>query len=112
MSLSGRLPLVCEQKNLSQDIEERTGLKLSDVSRLEHGRTLASLAMLVRRRPEDAARPHQRKRPQNARAFRFASDPPEKNVNRGEAGLAAKNPHGLADCGMLAVSSCRGSLSI
>jgi transcriptional regulator with XRE-family HTH domain len=47
MILSERLRLIREQKNLTQgDIEQRTGLKRSYVSRLEHGRTIPSLATL------------------------------------------------------------------
>jgi transcriptional regulator with XRE-family HTH domain len=47
MILSERLRFIREQKNLTQgDIEERTGLKRSYVSRLEHGRTIPSLATL------------------------------------------------------------------
>lgn len=47
MILSERLRSIREQKNLTQgDIEERTGLKRSYVSRLEHGRTIPSLATL------------------------------------------------------------------
>jgi transcriptional regulator with XRE-family HTH domain len=47
MILSERLRAIREQKNLTQgDIEERTGLKRSYVSRLEHGRTIPSLATL------------------------------------------------------------------
>jgi transcriptional regulator with XRE-family HTH domain len=49
MILSERLRFIREQKNLTQgDIEERTGLKRSYVSRLEHGRTIPSLATLER----------------------------------------------------------------
>ena len=47
MILSERLRSIREQKKLTQgDIEERTGLKRSYVSRLEHGRTIPSLATL------------------------------------------------------------------
>ena len=47
MILSDRLRSIREQKNLTQgDIEERTGLKRSYVSHLEHGRTIPSLATL------------------------------------------------------------------
>ena len=47
MILSERLRFLREQKNLTQgDIEERTGLKRSYISRLEHGRTIPSLATL------------------------------------------------------------------
>jgi transcriptional regulator with XRE-family HTH domain len=47
MILSDRLRTIREHKNLTQgDIEERTGLKRSYVSRLEHGRTIPSLATL------------------------------------------------------------------
>ena len=47
MILSERLRSIREQKNLTQgDIEERTGLKRSYVSRLEHGRTIPSLPTL------------------------------------------------------------------
>lgn len=47
MILSERLRTIREQKNMTQgDIEERTGLKRSYVSRLEHGRTIPSLATL------------------------------------------------------------------
>lgn len=47
MILSQRLRFIREQKNLTQgDIENRTGLKRSYVSRLEHGRTVPSLATL------------------------------------------------------------------
>lgn len=47
MILSERLRSIREQKNLTQgDIENRTGLKRSYVSRLEHGRTIPSLATL------------------------------------------------------------------
>jgi transcriptional regulator with XRE-family HTH domain len=47
MILSQRLRSIREQKSLTQgDIEERTGLKRSYVSRLEHGRTIPSLATL------------------------------------------------------------------
>ena len=47
MILSERLRFIREQKNLTQgDIEVRTGLKRSYVSRLEHGRTIPSLATL------------------------------------------------------------------
>lgn len=47
MILSDRLRSIREQKSLTQgDIEERTGLKRSYVSRLEHGRTIPSLATL------------------------------------------------------------------
>lgn len=47
MILSERLRSIREQKSLTQgDIEERTGLKRSYVSRLEHGRTIPSLATL------------------------------------------------------------------
>ena len=47
MILSERLRSIREQKNLTQgDIEVRTGLKRSYVSRLEHGRTIPSLTTL------------------------------------------------------------------
>lgn len=47
MILSQRLRSIREQRNLTQgDIEQRTGLKRSYVSRLEHGRTIPSLATL------------------------------------------------------------------
>lgn len=47
MILSDRLRFIREHKNLTQgDIEARTGLKRSYVSRLEHGRTIPSLATL------------------------------------------------------------------
>jgi transcriptional regulator with XRE-family HTH domain len=47
MILSERLRFIREQKNLTQgDIQTRTGLKRSYVSRLEHGRTIPSLATL------------------------------------------------------------------
>lgn len=47
MILSERIRFIREQKNLTQgDIEQRTGLKRSYVSRLEHGRTIPSLATL------------------------------------------------------------------
>ncbi len=47
MILSERLRSIREQKNMTQgDIENRTGLKRSYVSRLEHGRTIPSLATL------------------------------------------------------------------
>jgi transcriptional regulator with XRE-family HTH domain len=47
MILSERLRTIREEKNMTQgDIEERTGLKRSYVSRLEHGRTTPSLATL------------------------------------------------------------------
>jgi transcriptional regulator with XRE-family HTH domain len=47
MILSERLRSIREHKNLTQgDIEDRTGLKRSYVSRLEHGRTIPSLATL------------------------------------------------------------------
>jgi transcriptional regulator with XRE-family HTH domain len=47
MILSERLRAIREQKNMTQgDIEERTGLKRSYVSRLEHGRTIPSLETL------------------------------------------------------------------
>ncbi|HVH72867.1 MAG TPA: helix-turn-helix transcriptional regulator [Candidatus Dormibacteraeota bacterium] len=49
MILSERLRTIREQKNMTQgDIEQRTGLKRSYVSRLEHGRTIPSLATLER----------------------------------------------------------------
>ena len=47
MILSERIRSIREQKNMTQgDIEDRTGLKRSYVSRLEHGRTIPSLATL------------------------------------------------------------------
>jgi transcriptional regulator with XRE-family HTH domain len=47
MVLSERLRLIREQKKMTQgDIEKITGLKRSYVSRLEHGRTVPSLATL------------------------------------------------------------------
>lgn len=47
MILSERLRTIREQRNMTQgDIEQRTGLKRSYVSRLEHGRTIPSLATL------------------------------------------------------------------
>jgi len=47
MILSERLRSIREQKNMTQgDIENRTGLKRSYVSRLEHGRTIPSLETL------------------------------------------------------------------
>lgn len=47
MILSERLRSLREQNNMTQgDIENRTGLKRSYVSRLEHGRTIPSLATL------------------------------------------------------------------
>ena len=47
MILSERIRSIREQKNMTQgDIEHRTGLKRSYVSRLEHGRTIPSLATL------------------------------------------------------------------
>lgn len=47
MILSERIRSIREQKNMTQgDIEARTGLKRSYVSRLEHGRTIPSLATL------------------------------------------------------------------
>lgn len=49
MIVSERLRFIREQRNLTQgDIEKRTGLKRSYVSRLEHGRTIPSLATLER----------------------------------------------------------------
>ncbi len=47
MILSERIRSIREQKKMTQgDIEDRTGLKRSYVSRLEHGRTIPSLATL------------------------------------------------------------------
>ena len=47
MILSERLRFLREQRNMTQgDIQERTGLKRSYISRLEHGRTIPSLATL------------------------------------------------------------------
>ena len=47
MILSERLRSIREQRNMTQgDIENRTGLKRSYVSRLEHGRTIPSLETL------------------------------------------------------------------
>src|SRR5215475_1822306 len=47
MILSERIRTIREEKKLSQgDIEMRTGLKRSYVSRLEHGRTIPSVATL------------------------------------------------------------------
>ena len=47
MILSERLRSIREQRNMTQgDIEARTGLKRSYISRLEHGRTIPSLETL------------------------------------------------------------------
>lgn len=47
MVLSERLRFIREQKKMTQgDIQSRTGLKRSYVSRLEHGRTIPSVATL------------------------------------------------------------------
>jgi transcriptional regulator with XRE-family HTH domain len=47
MLLSERLRSIREQKKMTQgDIQSRTGLKRAYVSRLEHGRTIPSLATL------------------------------------------------------------------
>ncbi len=47
MILSQRIRSIREEKRLSQgDIEKRTGLKRSYVSRLEHGRTVPSIPTL------------------------------------------------------------------
>lgn len=47
MILSQRIKSIREQRNMTQgDIETRTGLKRSYISRLEHGRTIPSLATL------------------------------------------------------------------
>ena len=47
MILSERLRTIREQRNMTQgEIEERTGLKRSYVSRIEHGRTIPSLETL------------------------------------------------------------------
>jgi len=47
MILAERIRSIREQKRLSQgDIEQRTGLKRSYVSRLEHGRTIPSIPTL------------------------------------------------------------------
>jgi transcriptional regulator with XRE-family HTH domain len=47
MVLSERLRFIREQKKMTQgDIQNRTGLKRSYVSRLEHGRTIPSVATL------------------------------------------------------------------
>lgn len=47
MVLSERLRVIREQRKMTQgDIEKLTGLKRSYVSRLEHGRTVPSLATL------------------------------------------------------------------
>jgi len=47
MILSQRIRSIREEKGLSQgDIEKRTGLKRSYVSRLEHGRTIPSITTL------------------------------------------------------------------
>ena len=47
MILSERIRSIREEKGLSQgDIESRTGLKRSYVSRLEHGRTIPSIPTL------------------------------------------------------------------
>ncbi len=47
MILSQRLRSIREQKNMTQgDIQARSGLKRSYVSRLEHGRTIPSLETL------------------------------------------------------------------